>query len=206
MPYVYLSDVDCIMVCVGKAASTSIIRSGFGVKTFELDFAMSVPNEWEDKFRFAFVRNPFDRLVSAMQMFQTHPSAKTSLAKTSGIDGASLTIEKVLDVVEDESIDIHEDSYWGKLKQHAIPVTHPHYRIEEVDFLGRFETLEHDWRALAGLLSIDYQPLARLRNANRTRPYASFYDRPTRERAAQIFEKDLATYGYRFQSGSRRAA
>lgn len=201
MPYVYLPDVDCIMVRVAKAASTSIIRSGFGVKAFELDFAMSMPSDWDDKFRFAFVRNPFDRLVSAMQMFQKHPSARAS-----GVDGSELTIEKVLDVVEDESIDIYEDSYWGKLRQHAIPITHKHYQIEEVDFLGRFETLNLDWKALCGLLSLDYQPLARLKNSQRIRHYSSFFDWRTRERAFQIFRNDLESFGYSYQSDTRKVA
>jgi len=201
MPFVYLPNEDCIMVRVAKSASTSIIRSGFGINAFELDFAMSMPNEWEDKFRFAFVRNPFDRLVSALQMFQKHPSATVT-----GVDASALTLEKVLDVVEDDSIDIYEESYWGKLKQHAMPITHSHYRIGEVDFLGRFETLDIDWRALCGLLSLDYQPLGRIKSSGRTRHYATFFDWRCRERAFSIFAEDLQTFGYSFQSDSRKAA
>jgi hypothetical protein len=158
------------MVRVAKSASTSIIRSGFGVNAFELDFAMSLPSEWEHKFCFAFVRNPFDRLVSALQMFQKHPSSIAS-----GVDGSLLTLEKVMDVVEDDSIDIYQEDYWGKLRQHAMPITHPHYRIAEVDFLGRYETLRMDWRALCGLLSIEALPLGRLKDSGRVQHYSNFF-------------------------------
>ena len=201
MPFVYLPNVDCIMVRVAKSASTSIIRSGFGVNAFELDFAMSLPDEWEDKFRFAFVRNPFDRLVSAFQMFQKHPSSVAS-----GVDRSALTLEKVLDVVEDDSIDIYKEDYWGKLRQHAMPITHPHYRIEEVDFLGRYETLELDWRALCGLLSMDALPLGRLKDSGRVQHYSSFFDQRVRDRANEIFKEDLRMFGYDYSSDYRKVA
>ncbi len=186
-----------------KSASTSILRSGFKTKVDGLDFAMEMPEAWEHKFRFAFVGNPFDRLVSAWQMFQKHPSGKDIR-----FDARTLTMKQVLDVIEDDSISVYDNNYWGKLKLHAVPITHPHYRIEEADFLGRYETLEADWRALCDALQMEHQPLGRLKNSERSEHYSNFYNRDTCHRASRIFAKDLVKFNYRFedQAKSQRTA
>jgi len=200
MPFIYLPVVDSVMVRVTKTASTSIIRTGFKIDKDELEFAMKLPSNWSDKFRFAFVRNPFDRLVSAWQMFQKHPSAREI-----GFDGSRLTIAQVLRVVEDDSIDIYDEGYWGKLRRHAMPMSHAHYNIQDVGFFGRFERLEQDWRSLCEILSMEYQPLGRFKSSGRCQHYSDFYDSKTREVAARIFAEDLEMFSYCFESGIRKA-
>ncbi len=193
MPFVYLPKVDCVMARVAKSASTSILRCGFQTKVGGLDFAMKLPPTWANKFRFAFVRNPFERLVSAWQMFQKHPSARNIK-----FDARSLTLNRVLSVVEDESISVYDNNYWGLLKLHAIPMTHPHYRLHEADFIGKFESLESDWRSLCGTIGLEHRSLDRLKNSGRNAHYSTFYDPGTRKRAERLFAEDLVKFGYRF--------
>ncbi len=186
------------MARVAKTASTSILRCGFHTKVDGLDFAMQLPKDWSKKYRFAFVRNPFDRLVSAWQMFQRYPTGNGV-----AFDNRTLTLAKVLDVIEDESISIYNKNYWGKLKLHAVPITHPHYRIEEVDFLGKFENLEEDWKALCQSLSMPHQPLGRLRESGRSEHHSKFFNHEIRERCERIFAKDMVKFGYRFNEQTK---
>lgn len=201
MPFIYLRDLDSVMVTITEDTSTSIIRSGFGFNPFTVETAMSIPLEWESRFLFEFVENPFERLVSALLMFRKHSSAN-------GISFAakSLTIENILNVIEDDSVDIHGTNYWSRLKRHSIPVTHPHFRIQEVDFLGRRETVAWDWAALCGLLSFRHRPFAFRQQRGRQHHYSSFFNWRDRERAFSIFAEDLEEFGYSFQTDLRETS
>ena len=199
MPFINLEQSNCVMTRIAKSASTSILRYGFETKVNGLDVAMKMPPAWANKFRFAFVRNPFDRLVSAWQMFQKYPPGNTN-----DFSVATLTLDRVLDVVEDDSVGIYDDDFWSKLKLHAIPMMHPHYRMQETDFVGRFETLEADWRTLCKTLKIKHQPLEHFRQSGRSEHYSAFYNQFTQKRASRIFAKDLVKFGYRFERKSNQ--
>lgn len=71
-----IRDPACAFIHIPKTGGASIRKAFFKGNHGEPYF-YELPPEAEDFFRFAFVRNPFDRLVSAFHMF------------TSGLDNAS---------------------------------------------------------------------------------------------------------------------
>ena len=139
---------------------------------------------WRTHYKFAFVRNPWDRLVSWYQMcidaptndfmryVHTHaPTFHDFLTKTTtGV--AERTTWNQVDYVSDEQ---------GRLI---------------VDFVGRFETLERDYAAVAARLGV--QP--DLPHANRSvhEDYRTYYTPETAELVRQRFSRDIEMFGYEF--------
>src|ERR1700745_2368355 len=95
----YLSP-ECVMVRVPKTGSTSVIDGLlWGVDAAEILIG-EFPAQWRSLYSFGFVRNPFDRLVSAFHMFQGY-GVTTEAEKDFR---ANLTIARMLDLVEDNAI------------------------------------------------------------------------------------------------------
>lgn len=90
--------------------------------------------EWKNYRKFTIVRNPFDRIQSLQAM----------LKKLKGIE---ISIDEILDLVEDPSIGYNHFNGNVYIKRHALPMTHPHYQVWKdgklnVDQYWRLEDLD----------------------------------------------------------------
>lgn len=72
-----------------------------------------------------------------------------------------------------------------------------------VDFIGRYENLEHDFDYICSRIGI----LARLPtiNVSKTKPYQDYYNPKTIELVRQAFEKDIECFGYEFDQDAATA-
>lgn len=98
--------------------------------------SLSNSEEWRDYQKFTIVRNPFDRIQSLQAM----------LKKLQGID---ISIDEILDIVEDPSIGYNHFNGKVYIKRHALPMTHPHYQVWKdekinVDRYWRLEDLSEN--------------------------------------------------------------
>ena len=66
-----------------------------------------------------------------------------------------------------------------------------------IDFVGRFETLAHDYESLCELLNVKGPELPHL-NQNRFRDYREFYDDVTRAKVERHWARDIELLGYDF--------
>jgi Sulfotransferase family len=130
-------------------------------------------------FKFAFVRNPYDRLVSRYSFFLNqpdHPRHKF-VARMKGFE---------------------EYLAWemkpGKLFQHSYVTDRRGQWL--VDFIGYYERLQEDFANVSSRLGVRMElPRA---NASRHRDYRTYYTPATRERVAEYFQRDLELFGYDF--------
>jgi hypothetical protein len=140
--------------------------------------------EWRRYFKFAFVRNPWSRLVSWYNMCIERPSnafmwyvkanARTFDDFLNLTDGpAAKTIFNQLDYISD---------------QHGNRL---------VDFVGRFETIATDFAHICERLGVNV-PLQR-RNAGLPVDYHSYYDARTRQLVAERSRRDIEVFGYQFE-------
>lgn len=188
-----LRDPDCVLIHIPKTAGTSM-RKGVWQGRYEGPVHGSIPESWREHFRFAFVRHPLDRFVSAWKMFTegTHNEPGWSLPA----DARPLSLNDFADIVFDDSIlfDERRRSFEEKIRHHAMPQTHPFYCLDQAQFVGRYECLAQDFARLAEKLGLR----ATLPHMHRTR-HGSFDDYLSGsllERCHAFYADDFRALGY----------
>jgi hypothetical protein len=66
-----------------------------------------------------------------------------------------------------------------------------------VDFTGRFENLHADFKAVCTRIGLPDVDLPHVNKADHA-PYRKYYDGETREKVAAYFSEDIETFGYKF--------
>jgi hypothetical protein len=193
---------QCIFFHVPKTGGTSVNTALFGRTTgghrTVLEYRQIFGKSTFDKyFKFAFVRNPWDWLVSTYfyckqgGRFRCHRWAEEHLRE----------------------YDTFESFVYGWFERgnerslHKIFLPQHHYLCDEngtlaVNFLGLFENFEEDFahvqRSLGGIGS-----KLNHRNASKHRSYQDYYTNETREIVAQAYKTDIELFGYEFLTNHR---
>jgi hypothetical protein len=144
-------------------------------------------DDWDSYFKFAFVRNPWDRLVSLYHYFlQDQDKTGTALGRRIAEcrdfpDFCSKMDELELDPHFDQQVSYLVD-YEGSLL---------------VDCIGRFETLESDFSSICRRLGL---PGIRLPHHRRSRhdEYRAYYDKSSRELVGFRYANDVEALKYIF--------
>ena len=69
--------------------------------------------------------------------------------------------------------------------------------VLNVDFIGRYENLEEDFRLISSQLNIKTKSLnIGLRDKNKD--YKDFYNKKTRNFVEKLYQKDVRLFGYNF--------
>lgn len=189
-----------IFVHIPKTAGTSIGEAIYGdwVGHVPLSrFAAFDPRKFRSFFKFSFVRNPWDRLLSAFAHLkgQGDPLAprealwsKRHLSETESF--------------EEFVLKLRDDSFRALIMNdvHFRPqldwITLPGAAGIAVDYLGRFEDLEEDYQRLTRRLGVRAQ--LPLRKQTRRPPYREAYSKEMRAITEQIFEEDIRRFDYEF--------
>lgn len=128
---------------------------------------------WNSYFKFAFVRNPWDRQVSYYFYKTRSERPRRSFSDFMAIKRRAWVESRELYTVDN---------------------------VCAVDFLGRYETLGDDFAkamAHAGLKDIGPLPLANVSDKPKDR-YRDFYDHTTKAMVADWYASEIAELGYKF--------
>ena len=186
---------QAIFVHIPKAAGTSVALSLFGelpyhytAGHYRVIFGRRTYNRY---FKFAFVRNPWDRLYSAFHYLRAggwndadKAWAEANLARFSTFD------QFVLEWLHPDRL----DSYMHFRPQSRFICDWRGRPI--IDHFGYFETIEEDFRAIAARLGVD----ASLGHVNRSQreDYRAAYSPAAIERVAEVYRQDIEAFGYDF--------
>ncbi len=138
------------------------------------------PRVWRRLFKFAFVRNPWDREVSLYHYIlrvPKHPQHRI-VAGLSGFD---------------EYLEWRAELGWTPQRRQLADAQGELI----VDFVGRFEHLEQDFGCVTQRLGLPARQLPWL-NASPRAHYTTFYTPGGRRRVEQGYAEDLELFGYRF--------
>ncbi len=146
-------------------------------------------------FKFAFVRNPWDRVVSSFHHFAREQS---SILKEKRIGDFH---DFVRWMVEDAA------DYRGPKPVLVAAIRRPQFEhlvdisgSTIVDFVGRYEQLADDFAAVCDRLGVKPRALPHKRQARSRRDYRSYYADTTAELVGRLFHKDIDEFGYRFDA------
>tara|TARA_R100000008_G_scaffold372_2_gene330 strand:- start:20025 stop:20912 length:888 start_codon:yes stop_codon:yes gene_type:complete len=142
-------------------------------------------------FKFGFVRNPYDRLFSAYKMFRAFDSDPMETASKGALVFDSFVEQVYTNTFKDNHI---------KNQSFFLPKHH------NVDFVGRFENFENDWKRLENEIGICFveevinrQPLSLGRNNASFKESQKLSRAMTQETANKIYEfykEDFDNFGY----------
>jgi hypothetical protein len=133
--------------------------------------------ELESCFKFCFVRNPYERLVSFfrhIEKHQTHPYHQR-IKNWGGFPGL---VEHLGELAEPSQF-----SY--TLNRERIPA---------LDFVGRLENIDRDYEIVAGRLGLEVQ--LPHRNANPGGRWRDFYTEELRREVRRFYAEDFVAFGY----------
>lgn len=131
-------------------------------------------------FKFAFVRNPYDRFVSYCAFMSR----------------------------QNRRFELEPQAFMRYLIRDRPPVQHLLFRPQHevlcaddgsllVDFVGRVEHMQRDYDHICARLGLPSTPLGRV-NASQHRPYTSYYDDELHELVGAMYARDIALFGYQF--------
>lgn len=135
-------------------------------------------------FKFSFVRNPWDKVVSQFCYVKT----RKDLLRYMGMSRWT-SFSRYLDLIQKTQ---HVQSYeqWRFLESPGGK--------RMVDFVGRFENLQGDFAQVAERLGLKSSVLPHAMKSKSRRPYESYYNAKTRDAVARIYQKDIEMFGYTF--------
>jgi hypothetical protein len=186
--------VDFIFIHIIKTAGTSV------GKAVNLKNKLHLPakeiirrigkEEWNAAFKFAFVRNPWDKTVSHykynikrdIKQMRTNPiSFRDWVWKTIGDDkdyfyyNRPMLFAPQIEWLLDDNDELN------------------------IDYIGRFENLHADFAKIAKVIGVpESLPFLNTTKKINTKPYSEYYDSETKELIAKVYKKDIEKFGYSF--------
>lgn len=179
-----------ILIHINKTGGSSIEKA-LGLPQQKHLTALEIKNKigdkrWNKKFKFAFVRNPWDKVVSHY----------------------SYRYRRNVNNLKDDNIDFKQ---WVKLTYKEKNPKYYHnpkmytpqmdWICNEkgeiiIDFVGRFEKLSEDFQKVCKIIGKNKE-LPHLRKSSH-KHYKEYYDDETKKIIEKIFEKDIKEFGYKF--------
>ena len=144
---------------------------------------------WAKYFKFSFVRNPWDRMVSYYHWRLREPE---------NVDVQGCTFKDWLRFLH--AGDFQKLTLNGSFK-YGIKPQFEMLSIGEaiaVDFVGRFENLQQDFEQICQRIGIEPQVLPHKNAMNRSHHYTQFYDEESRILVEDLYRRDIEYFGYEF--------
>lgn len=125
----------------------------------------------ENYFKWAFIRNPLDRLVSFHHAVWQHPNNILRAKLPERFDELVERLDEFKNIIH--------------LRPQVLFLTGV-----EMDFIGRYETITMDWMTVCETIGVRYCRLPRL-NATKRDHWSRYYRRCTTLKVTEFYEDDL---------------
>ncbi|HOP10048.1 MAG TPA: sulfotransferase family 2 domain-containing protein [Oscillospiraceae bacterium] len=200
-PPTYLEIPDKkVTYCIMPKVACSSIKASLYLQNFKDDYSVhrEIPGEPKllkddpEYFKFSFVRNPFDRLVSCyeskyhrdveikMDVLDFRFYLLGSLAKDRGFN----RFIKSVCIIPKRFANMHFRSQYLTIYRHGKCM---------MDFVGKFENLEIDYEPIRAKYGFD--PLRHYNKSNRSN-WMDYYTPKTAKMVYRKFKKDFEIFGY----------
>jgi len=196
----------CIFIHIPRTGGTSIEHAIFGGNWWSIDKSTKhitasqakkiYSDFWDDYFKFAFVRNPYDRAISLLNFssiyYGSSDKESLTLAHIDGYKqkfGAPLTLEYDYRFYKREEVirPIHDfNQVYGNILD------------EPLDFVGKFENLESDVKYLFNKLGVEKENIPHAARSSNLRDDKSshFQSLAVKRLVGELYYHDFKKFGY----------
>ncbi len=143
----------------------------------------STTEYWKDYFKFAFVRNPFEKELSDYFFYQKNYDLRNPHGRRENFKDTFIKYLK----------ELHLE--WWHTNQFEWLISQN--KKMELDFIGRVENFQEDFDYVCDKIGIPRQQLSR-KNKTNHKHYTEYYDDKTRKIVAEKYAKDIEYFGYKF--------
>lgn len=190
-----LDKLKCIYVHIPKTAGVTInklLYGNMGVGHFNIFdyFKFYSPKEFKSYYKFCFVRNPYDRLVSAY--FFLKKNGINSLDKKFNEDFLT-NCNSFEDFVKNYLKNDEVKNYIHFVPQYKF-VTF--FNILMVNRVCHFENLDVELQVVLDLFSIENFSIPKLNKTKREKLYNEFYNTEMKEIVYSHYKKDFILFNY----------
>jgi hypothetical protein len=169
------------------------IKGHFIQNPFHRYLKDTLPSYKNKPYVFTFVRNPWDRLVSAFfylneggRNLSDKADSKKYLRKYQG-DFETFIKEGIAEGKALEQLHLKPQSVWVCDDEGNLLV----------DYIGRFESLQEDLDRISEEIGIPFKPLAHT-NGSSHKHYQDYYTEETKAIVAEAYKKDIELFNYDF--------
>lgn len=180
--------------CAGSSINQQLQLKSVG---FSGHSPISYHSEHSNYFSFTFVRNPYDRVVSAYKYFRKLKPGHRWYKRNSIISDAANQMQfgEFINHIPDfmKLMKREEGSFESGI--HFQPF---YYFIDQpIDFIGRFENIQEDYAAILSHLKLPAKPLRKTNSTNNLN-YRQLYIEETRKIVYNTYKEDISKYNYEF--------
>jgi len=180
-----------IFIHINKTAGTSIGKAvGLPLKhhlTAAEVIARIGKDKWMTAYKFTFVRNPWDKVVSHYEYRRKKNKTEIASRNIPFTEWVKLTYG------------IDKDPFYynnPRSFQPQVEWLKDDEGVISIDFIGKFESINTDFDLIKNIIGID-QSLPHL-NASKRARYQSYYNDETKGIVADWFHEDIREFGYTF--------
>ena len=187
--FAYLRETDYVFIHINKTGGSSIEQAlGLPIRHFTaLEVCAALGEaEWQRRFSFAFVRNPWDKVVS-----HYHYRLKTN---QTGLKDLGMGFAEWVRLSYGEQDPAFFDKPRMFMPQVEWLCDEEGYQL--VEFVGRFERLAEDFAMVCARLGRG-AALPHVKGSGREH-YRGYYDPETRDIVAEWFADDIAAFDYEY--------
>lgn len=189
-------DKQCIFVHVPKTAGLSVCKGLFDVPAvghMPLAYYQNVlgAEKFGRYYKFAFVRNPWDRLYSAYNYLRNGGVGREDRVWAEALAHYDDFDDFVCRWVDEDNI---------RLQLHFMPQCHFLKDAQggiNLDFIGRFESLERDYGRI--LAKVGGEPMPKVNVTRNSGRYLDAYSQRAKDIVARVYRRDIELLGYEFQ-------
>ena len=184
---------NSIFIHIPKTAGTSIsscLRRGkfkkYGYTHRTHEQILKNGDKYAEYFKFSFIRNPFDKMVSEFKYF-TNTQYK-------------FPSDSVKKFYNNKSFSFFIRNFFTNktgCRYHKMNFEQFLYPTEKIDFIGRFENLQEDFNIVCDKIGIPSKELSHI-NKTHHKHYTEYYDDETRQIVAEKYANDIEYFGYKF--------
>lgn len=130
-------------------------------------------------FKFAFCRNPFDRVVS--HFFYARIRQPQILPR-------NVSFAEFVGRIEDFNVPIRAGKKTFRPQRQSVDGV-------KLDFIGRYESLVEDLKTVSRILGVALKSIGRIGKTHH-RPYWTYYDHQTERKVRDFYREDFEFFGY----------